>query len=461
MLENAITHEPEEQEMSTAQVLDWVFHQSAAASSALADRTHGRVLEIAQIFGNAVVDMKQVPVDRPVRLGLDFEVPMELIPGAAHTLFRHDGMEWICTLDPRWAGFVETGGERLSVRDLVAFGRAEKGADGFVRLPVREDERIVIDLGAVLFVAQPVYPSKRVMPIAGDGIDKGALVLTGFMSFVAMVFGIALSFAPAPPKASRMELDTHLVDILRMKDAPVPVQKPEAAASGEKAKGKEGKIERDPTIKERALVKSVHNREVVANAGLLAALRDDALAAMFNQTGLDARITNGLIGLHGPQSAGVGLGLTGLGQGGGGTVDSLGGFGPVGRGPGSDAYSSTSWERPNGKPPGINVTTDGDVIQIGAMDKSLIDKVIKQNMSKIRYCYQRQLARDPSLIGKITEKFVIAKDGSVSTASTKVSTMNNPAVESCINTTFLQLTFPEPKGGGIVIVSYPFLFSPS
>jgi hypothetical protein len=38
--------------------------------------------------------------------------------------------------------------------------------------------------------------------------------------------------------------------------------------------------------------------------------------------------------------------------------------------------------------------------------------------------------------------------------------MNNPAVESCINGRFMRFQFPEPKGGGIVIVSYPFIFSP-
>ncbi len=48
----------------------------------------------------------------------------------------------------------------------------------------------------------------------------------------------------------------------------------------------------------------------------------------------------------------------------------------------------------------------------------------------------------------------------MSKASTKKSTMGNSAVESCINRRFHRFRFPEPKGGGIVIVSYPFIFSP-
>jgi hypothetical protein len=38
--------------------------------------------------------------------------------------------------------------------------------------------------------------------------------------------------------------------------------------------------------------------------------------------------------------------------------------------------------------------------------------------------------------------------------------MGNSAVEGCIASRFMQFKFPEPKGGGIVIVSYPFIFSP-
>ena len=83
-----------------------------------------------------------------------------------------------------------------------------------------------------------------------------------------------------------------------------------------------------------------------------------------------------------------------------------------------------------------------------------------RNLSQIRYCYQRELTKSPSLSGKVNVKFVIAKDGSVSSSTTKSSTLANPTVEGCINARFMRFTFPEPRGGGIVVVSYPFLFAP-
>ena len=69
--------------------------------------------------------------------------------------------------------------------------------------------------------------------------------------------------------------------------------------------------------------------------------------------------------------------------------------------------------------------------------------------------------KDPKLAGKLVVKFVIAPDGTVSSATTKSTTMNNSSVESCINSRFMRFQFPEPKNGGSVTVSYPFVFSPS
>lgn len=102
----------------------------------------------------------------------------------------------------------------------------------------------------------------------------------------------------------------------------------------------------------------------------------------------------------------------------------------------------------------------GAPVILGALDKAQIDAVIQENMGKIRECYARALGDDPTLAGKLVVKFVVSKDGSVASASKKSSTLGNAAVETCINARFLRMQFPAPTGGGIVIVSYPFVFSP-
>ena len=172
-------------------------------------------------------------------------------------------------------------------------------------------------------------------------------------------------------------------------------------------------------------------RQVSEGAGVLGALRSGSeLDGMFGASKLEEGLegtVGGLIGAKGTQIGSGGLGSRGSGL--------------------SGATSGSS-------------NLGGDPIILGALDKSLIDEVIKSNIKMLRYCYQKELTDNPELAGKIVVKFVIAKDGTVSSATTKSSTMDNAAVESCINSRFMRFQFSEPSGGGIVIVSYPFLFRP-
>jgi len=183
---------------------------------------------------------------------------------------------------------------------------------------------------------------------------------------------------------------------------------------------------------------------------------------VFGTSGLDANLTGGvggLIGAKGTQIGSGGLGSRGSGLGGGGTAEGLGGLGTKGIGSGRSGYGKGGGSFGAKGEGGIG-TVGGDPIILGALDRSLIDEVIKRHMNQIRYCYQRELTKNPALGGKVVIKFVIAKDGTVSSASVKTTTMNNGAVEQCIVGRFMRMQFPEPKGGGIVIVSYPFIFSP-
>ena len=241
------------------------------------------------------------------------------------------------------------------------------------------------------------------------------------------------------------------------------------AGEGAKAKKEEGKVGKKDAKMDKAKGEKVQmqkqqlDKEVADNAGLMAALRDDsALDQAIGATGLNADTMSGiggLIGAKGTQMGSGGLGGRGSGLGGGGTADGLGGLGTKGRGSGASGYGSGGGDFGKKGEGGIGAI-GGEPIIMGALDKSLIDAVIKRNMNPIRYCYSRELMKFPKLAGKITVKFSIAKDGTVSSASTKASTMGSPAVESCMNGRFQRFQFPEPKGGGTVLVSYPFIFSP-
>ena len=134
--------------------------------------------------------------------------------------------------------------------------------------------------------------------------------------------------------------------------------------------------------------------------------------------------------------------------------------------PGSGGLSTVSLVRSSSpvlhspKRTSQEVLSTGQPLILGGLDRSLIDAVIRKNLSQIRYCYQRALSRQPNIEGKVVVKFVIARDGSVSKSTIKSSSLGSQAVESCIVGRFRRFQFPKPSGG-IVIVSYPFSFSNS
>ncbi len=494
-------------------VMAFVMRASASANDAGADRSRGKVLEVAQVFGEAVLDVKHFRTGRVTAgsatrahlrlMGWDiadvppffnlfgefllvipglsdvveswknhFYVPSDLLPEPEFSVFQNVGGQWVANVSEKWAGFVDIGETRKTFAELIAEGRAKKAGNGLYSIEMAEDARLVVDLGYTIFVAHQVYPGKKAIGKMTDDVDYPLLGIVAFMTFVAIMAAIAIAVMPPPPDSSKLELDDHMIDLLLQKEEEIKDKKRDDnpdAGEGAKAKKDEGKVGKKDAKMDKAkgdkvqMQKQQLDKEIAENAGVLGALRDDAtLDSALGATGLNAEMMNGiggLIGTKGTQMGSGGLGARGSGLGGGGTAEGLGGLGTKGRGSGASGYGSGGGNFGSKGEGGIG-TVGGDPIILGALDKSLIDAVIKRNMAQLRYCYQRELTKNPNLGGKITVKFVIAKDGTVSSATTKTSTMNNPAVESCINGRFMKFQFPEPKGGGIVIVSYPFIFSP-
>lgn len=96
---------------------------------------------------------------------------------------------------------------------------------------------------------------------------------------------------------------------------------------------------------------------------------------------------------------------------------------------------------------------------LGALDKKEIQRVVRIKRNAVKYCYEKALVKDPELSGKVTVKFVISAQGRVSSAQIASSTLGSGEVESCLTRQVKRWRFPKPRGGGIVIVKYPFSFS--
>ena len=98
----------------------------------------------------------------------------------------------------------------------------------------------------------------------------------------------------------------------------------------------------------------------------------------------------------------------------------------------------------------------------GSLPRETIQRVITREVHRVTACYEEQLRRAPGLSGRIDVEFVIAATGTVRAAkatSIPAGWERGPgqAVTQCIVAAIRQLRFPPPRGGGGVLVSYPFV----
>lgn len=169
------------------------------------------------------------------------------------------------------------------------------------------------------------------------------------------------------------------------------------------------------------------------------------------------------------ESAGAGgLGLSGVGEGGGGRYEGIGmgavgtighgaGLGPgQGFGPGN----GSSFGRPSGthKTQAPRIKNVGTAVS-GRLPAEIIQRVVRQNFGRFRLCYENGLRTNPTLQGRVAVRFVIGRDGAVSSVGNGGSDMSDSGVTSCVVRAFYGLSFPQPEDG-IVTVTYPIMFTP-
>ncbi len=160
-----------------------------------------------------------------------------------------------------------------------------------------------------------------------------------------------------------------------------------------------------------------------------------------------------------------GLGLSGTGRGGGGTGEGtigLGTTGLIGKGGGGgtgSGYGRGSGAGFGGRGKNVPVVRQGKATVQGALDRDIIRRIVRAHINEVRHCYNQGLSRDPSLQGRVAVKFVITATGAIASAVTEESTVKDNAVNNCVAKAVKRWKFPKPRGGGSVIVSYPFTLS--
>lgn len=158
-----------------------------------------------------------------------------------------------------------------------------------------------------------------------------------------------------------------------------------------------------------------------------------------------------------------GLGLSGIGEGAGGKGEGigLGSIGTLGHGAGigtNQGFSNGHGRLSGGHKMKVPTVRYGITSVTGRLPAEVIQRIVRQNYGRFRVCYEAGLRGNPNLQGRVSVRFIIGRDGSVSNVGNGGSDLPDPNVVSCVIRAFYGLSFPEPKDG-IVSVIYPIMFS--
>lgn len=310
--------------------------------------------------------------------------------------------------------------------------------------------------------------AQHVEASGGNVVDALWLQVTAGVGGVVAL--LATMMVVGPRELPDARVDTTLATARRLVSlVPPPPPRKRAPSGGARPKPVGTVGRKDATVARAARPKGnstslVARREAdlkkVQGAGLLAWLtgKDRGIKAVMSND-LGGEITRSLGNLQaGPQAAALGnegWASHGSGPGGGGGVLGLGTLGDGGRrGPGGVGDIPLREKKPalvTGQCVSCRLVGDG-------LSRDVIARVMRNVLSQVRYCFEKELNGNPNLAGKVSMTFVIGADGKVSNVDVADSSLQHEPTEQCVSRVIQRLRFPEPRGGGTVTVNYPFVF---
>ncbi len=417
--------------------------------------------------------------------GVNFIMGDSKLGGPSLDVVRSDGQSFSVAFTGKMKGELTRKGDSRDLKQLIESGKASHEGEAYV-LPLESDDFLWVDLGGVTLevVFQPV--PKRVFVPLSETVDYVPLNIFLVMFLLGALFVIMALNRDEGDGGFADDLSDNQARIAKLIVKPPEAQKnpliekmqaqkekQQQKKSGEiaaKHKGEEGQMGKKdaPKTGNRTAPKGDPSKKDQARA-LTAKIfggGKGGVSTIFGSGGLGGELKSAMGNMFGAKagdSGGFGgMGLRGNGGGGGGTGETIGigGVGTKGRGGGTGSYG-TGVGVLGGKASVDVGITSSDPVVMGSLDKELIRQVIHRNRGQIRFCYESQLNRFPKLNGKVAVKFIIKEDGTVASSSVAQSTAGNAELENCVAGRVRTWLFPKPKGGGVVVVTYPFIFKQS
>jgi hypothetical protein len=363
-------------------------------------------------------------------------------------------------LDAKMTGWMERGGNRSDLN----------GESGVTMLAVGDRGLINIsDEVAVFFHVTE-------QPVQTFGVPFLGNAEAGF--FTAILFAVVVHFGVLIAAFAGMsysyvidfKLEDHFTEVLSQKiedvDVDMEEEEEEEEDVGKQAGGEEGKFGEEDKLDESKVPKTDGELvDKIKNVGLAKALSSSlmgrgALSSVFgNRDGFSDSLNAAMSGGDGELVMGHGaggMGLRGTGSGGGGSgFGRIHGMGKIdtggGRGTraklGGRGKAKKKFKVSRGKPSVGNFCKQADIL-----------RVVNSRQRGIQYCYEKELARNPELGGKVVLQWNIGLDGAVMKVWVGSSTLKNGTVESCMTRSVKRWKFTKPDGG-ICQIKFPFVFN--
>lgn len=488
--------------------------KSEPALNAEEFETSSSSVEIMVRWGESVLHVAHLTPPRSFYVGeeerqhmaCDYFLPAERLGSSRAPIILVDGGKTSLVILPGSSGeLTQADGTVTSLAALIQSGKTEPCATvagaSMVELPLGAKATVRVD-GDIVFNVATVNAGRAIAGgplLKTTGLAHTALSLLGH----AALLGAMAYFMPPLGLTGEGELSSdqtyqiaHLLAAAAEKeqDAAKAVETDESdegpdGGTGAAAMGSEGSLgsteskekgnrygvagkkdNPDPHIARAAALEDAKTFGMISmlsggdmNAPTAAWGREDS-------SGRDELSANGnMWGAQIGESGGAGgLGLSGIGEGGGGRFEGIGmgAIGTIGNGSGDGTGQgfgpgfarSQALSGGGHKPRPIRITSTGTSVS-GRLPGEVIQRIVRQNFGRFRLCYENGLRGNPNLQGRVAVRFIIGRDGSVSNVGNGGSDLPDSAVVSCVVRSFYGLSFPQPEQG-IVQVQYPIMFTP-
>lgn len=488
--------------------------QSGPAVIAEEVETPARAVEVVIRWGATTLHVAHLTPPRPFFVGestdkahaCDFSLPVEGI-GATRMplLLTGEGGQVRLVVPSNATGTITLAGQATrKVSEMIGSAAPCSTLAGAVEIPLPEGSKAELEIGGISFAVSTVNAGRAVggrFRLDSRGLPYHALSLmlhVGLLAATAVFMpSMAMADQEGISETQRYELQTRLDAIAEREPE---MKKEESAAqdsgpsggTGSEAKGESGKMgsqSSSATNGRYGLLGPKDNADVrpsraqamldASTFGMIGLLNSglggdpNAVTVAWGgdvSVGRDSK--NALGNMWGQtidEAGGAGgLGLTGIGEGGDGKYNGigLGRIGTVGHGNGLGDGQDFGNGRSHGLSQGGHVAKAPGLVRVGVatvngrLPPEIIQRTVRQNFGRFKFCYEAGLRSNPNLQGRVAVRFIINREGGVASAENGGSDLADSSVISCVTRAFYGLSFPQPENG-IVTVTYPIVFSPA